>query len=245
MRLNALHIKSVLFNFLAFVCLGVFVLGFNAPSALAVDLVVYDGAVDDTNNIGSSNQLAQGFKIPAQSTITGFKLKGSRGLSYSGSFLAQICEGGTGPANCTVIKSERFNTGVLPPYTANPVLAQVDFATSTGELVGGTTQYYLIITLLEGSETDEMRWSIHYSSDGYADGSRWYGVIPSWSNATAQDENFAIVGSLYSAPESTTSTSTTFVSSSSSPLEIPVRYFSYFFAVVPFVLLFALVRHLL
>lgn len=41
------------------------------------------------------------------------------------------------------------------------------------------------------------------------------------------------------------STATTSTASSSAPLEIPIRYYSTFFAVVPFVLGFVLIRHLL
>jgi hypothetical protein len=159
-------------------------------------LTIYDDTVSNTLNFGSGSTpvRAQGFRIAAGATITGVGVKGSQGISASGTFKIQIYEGGATPRAGTLIKDETFTTtAVLPVYTAAPTMQTVNFTTDTGSLTGGATQYYLILNPLSGSANDEVRWSADNSSPSYADGTLWIGLTAG-DELAAWDHNFAIYG---------------------------------------------------
>lgn len=158
----------------------------------ATTLTSYDGSMDDTNNMVAGSKEAQGFKIAAGCTITGFSIKGSKGnTTPCTSFTAKIYEGGATPDAGTLKASQSFDSNGLGPYTASPAFQDFTFTTNTGALTGGSTQYYLIIIPDDGSGSDVIRWSIDNTSPSYADGSRWLG---SWTESTTLDHNFKIFG---------------------------------------------------
>lgn len=156
-------------------------------------LTISDSTVSDTNNQGTGSGIqAQGFKIPSNATITGVGIKGSQGASASGTFKIEIYEGGASPTAGTLKKTETYTTtSVLPVYTPTPTMQTINFTTGTGTLTGGSIQYYLCITALTGSASDETRWS--FCNPGtYPDGTTWIGG----SEFATLDNNFAIYGTI-------------------------------------------------
>jgi len=150
-------------------------------------LTEFDGSVDDTTNFGTSASEIQSFKVAADSLITGFEFKGTKGVSSSGStFTVNIR---TGTYNGTIVMSETFNTSVLPAYTASPSFEVFTFSYSF-RIPGGATQFFLEIVADNGHATDELRWSMD-TSGSYADGNRWTG---SGTNSTGYDHNFKVAG---------------------------------------------------
>jgi hypothetical protein len=159
-------------------------------------LTSYDDTVSNTLNFGTSDtpNRAQGFKIAADSVIEAIGIKGSRGNNATaGTFRVRIYEGGSTPAAGTLVADETFSRDVLPVYTLTPTMQTVTFTTPTASLTGGSTQYYLLITILTGSTNDCLRWSADNTSPSYANGSLWIGLT-SGDELTAWDHNFAIYG---------------------------------------------------
>ena len=164
----------------------------NVNIGAVTTLTTYDGAVSDTSNFGTGGGAAQGFQIPANKVITGVQLKGSRGISSSGTFRIEIWEGGASPVAGTLKKAENFASTILPAYTTTPVLSTVNFSTSSPTLTGGATQYYLVVTCPTGNATDELRWSIA-NPGSYASGTDWY-YSGGYVEAPTVDHNFSIFG---------------------------------------------------
>ena len=159
-------------------------------------LAEYLGSVDDTLNFGTSARVAMGFKVPAGATIEGWGIVGSRGVpSTAGTFRVSIYETISGnPDSGTLIKSEDYDRTVLPVYTTSPTLQSFTLTSPTGPLTGGTTQYYMMITNLTGSASDNLRWSWDTTSPTYPDGNSWAFFSGSWNSYASIDSNFQITG---------------------------------------------------
>lgn len=165
-----------------------------------ITLAQYDGSNDDTWNYGVTQKSAQGFKIPAGATITGFSIKGSKGnTTPCTSFTAYIYEGGANPTAGTLIKSESFASSGLGNYTGTPSFHDFTFSTDTGALTGGSTQYYLVIKPDDGTGNDVIRWSVDSTSPTYTDGTPWNYTPSTWTEYSTRDHNFKIYGNEASA----------------------------------------------
>lgn len=157
-------------------------------------LTEYDGSMDDTYNLGTSQSQAQSFKIAASSVITWFAFRGSKWISPSWTtWKAEIIEWWANPWAGTVVKEETFNSSALPVYTESPTFQSFTFATPTSTLTWWTTVYYLRITALNWSANDDIRWSADNTSPSYTDWSLW-----NWNTeVNTKDHNFKIFGTTW------------------------------------------------
>ena len=133
---------------------------------MATNLILYDGAVGDTQNFGSSTVgFLQSFLFSAPALVTGFRMKGSRGISWAGGTMTVKIRQDT--YNGTVLYSETFNTSILPAYTASPTMQTIAFTTPTF-IPDSSKTYFLEIKVVTGNINDEARWSADIASPTYA-----------------------------------------------------------------------------
>lgn len=152
---------------------------------------------NDTNNIGTTTKRFQGFKIAAGKQITGFGIIGSQGNNATaGTFSVSIYEGGTVTSvdSGTLVAYEEYDRSVLGAYTTSPTMHEFTFATPTGALTGGSTQYFLVIHPLTGSSSDCIRWALDTTSPTYTDGSSGFKTTGAWTEQATTDEAFRILG---------------------------------------------------
>lgn len=153
-------------------------------------LTSYDGSIDDTNNFGdATNITGQGFKLTSSATCTGFSMKGSRGVNYTGSAITiSVCTAADGTG---VVYTEDTTGSFLPAYTATPSF--IDFTFVSSFALTADTQYYILITCSAAChDSDELRWSIDNTSPSYANG----GSVSNSFEDTSYDRNFKIYGTV-------------------------------------------------
>ena len=170
----------------------------NTLECLAVS---YEGSNDDYENFGTSGAAGQGFKVPADTSLSRVAFYGSKGISSSGTtFTVEIR---TGSITGSVVATQTFNTSVLTAYGL-PAWNKLTLTTPVSLSAG--IQYFLRWIANNGSSNDELRWSIDTTIPTYADGNEWIGT----TEYTTRDRSFRLYAGVAFAtndlPFSTTST---------------------------------------
>ena len=156
----------------------------NVQTSTTFTTTSYEGSNDDYENNGSTATAGQSFQIQTNAFITGISIYGSRGNLQSGTFKVEIKDTST---TGTVLAT----TGTLTTSTALSVYgspAWNDLTLSSGVLLAKDTTYYLVLTTLTGSASDEVRWSTDTTSPSYAYGQYWSGA----TGTSGKDRNFRI-----------------------------------------------------
>lgn len=129
------------------------------PATGSLVAVSYQGNVNDYQNGGTGGNRAVSFKVLQDVTIEKVAMYATRGNAASGTFKLEILSGNVQTSLGTVLATTGTqNTTSLAAYgQAN--LAFTDFTLTTPVALTAGTQYYLKLTCLTGSGSDEVRWS--------------------------------------------------------------------------------------
>lgn len=145
----------------------------------------YEGSNDDYENSGTNGTAGQSVTPMGDCSSTGVDIYGSRGNGATGTFKIELK---TGSVTGTVVATTgTLNTSQLTAY-GSPAWNRFDWQTPV-TLAAGTT-YYIVMTALSGSATDEFRWSVDTTSPAYAGGTSWNGT----TQGTGRDRNFRLLG---------------------------------------------------
>lgn len=156
---------------------------------MAAPLTQYLGSIDDSYNYGTTVAEIQSFQVLQPCIISGVSFYGTKGNLSSGSTFTVNIRDST--YNGTILKTQTFNTSILPAFVDPPV-AFVNLDFTTGFIITDPTKtYFLEIVCNNGSATDEIRWSLDNTSPAYAGGTKWNSL---GVQDTAKDHNFSING---------------------------------------------------
>jgi len=146
----------------------------------------YAGSNDNYENTGTTTNganVGQSFQIPSDASVYACAIWGSRGNAASGTFKIELLSGsyaGTVIATTGTLTT----TSVLSAY-GSPAWNAISFTAPVA--LSGATTYYLKLTVISGSATDEIRWSEDTTSPSYA-----YGTGYTNGSATSSDRSFII-----------------------------------------------------
>lgn len=129
------------------------------PATGSLIAVAYQGNTNDYQNGGTSGNRAVSFKVLQNVTIEKVAMYATRGNGATGTFKLEILSGNVQTSLGTVLATTGTqNTTSLAAYgQAN--LAFTDFTLTTPVALTAGTVYYLKLTCLTGSGSDEVRWS--------------------------------------------------------------------------------------
>jgi len=157
-------------------------------------LTAYDTSYsrDDYENMGTGAEYIQSFQLSAVGTATAVEINGSRGNAASGTFKVEIRTAYNSGVIATT--GTLTTTSALPAFNSGGVDTFTSLSLTVGvELTAGVT-YFMAVTALTGSASDEIRWNTDTTSPSYSGGS----VINPSTGATdtTRDKVFRVTGTL-------------------------------------------------